>query len=76
MFKRYDRTNVIQFICDVNHVLDDKTVRKFFKADSKIRLFITGIAPAVIVLFCMFGCLITIYRRKMSTGQKLTSRFQ
>ena len=69
-----DKDNTTQFICDVNHVLDDETVRKFFKADSMIRLLITGIAPAVVVSFCMFGCLITIYRRKMSTGQHRNNR--
>ena len=69
-----DKGNRTQFICDVNNVLDDETVHKFFKTDAMVRLFITGIAPAVVVSFCMFGCLITIYRRKMSTGQHRNNR--
>lgn len=69
-----DKDNKTEFICDVNHVLDDETVRTFFKADPMLRLFITGIAPAVVVSFCMIGCLITVYRRKMSTGQHRNNR--
>ena len=69
-----DKDNTSRFICDVNHVLDDETMRKFFKTDPMVRLFITGIAPAVVVSFCMFGCLITVYRRKMLTGQHRNNR--